>query len=70
MKVQRTLRLISLVMLIVAVVYTLCTLSNATLDVGQMHTLLKVEIDIGRSMVYAFVMVALFVASFFVKSKE
>ena len=70
MNARRTLRLISLIMLIVAVVYIFCALPNSTLGTEQPHTLLKIEINVWRVIVYAVIMVSLFVASFFVKGKK
>ena len=72
MKTKTTLRLISLVMLIVAIVFVLCALSAPNLGT---------TIYIGRFVfgaeqwrfcykVYAIVMVGLFVASFFAKDKK
>lgn len=72
MKKQKTLRRISLIMLIAAVLFVLCALSAPTL--GR-------TIRIGSSVfgaeqwrfcykIYAIVMVSLFVTSFFVREKK
>ena len=72
MRTGKTLRLISLVMFIVAVIFVFCALSAPTL--GK-------TIYIGDFVfcaeqwrfcykIYAFVMVTLFVASFFIKEKK
>ncbi|MGN1398417.1 MAG: hypothetical protein ACI4WG_00230 [Erysipelotrichaceae bacterium] len=72
MKAKRTLRLISLVMLIVAVVFVLCALSNPAL--GQVIYIGTLEFgpDLWRVCyaVYVIVMVALFALSFFAKNKK
>lgn len=72
MKERKTLRLISLVMLIVAVVFVFCALSNPALGSVFYIGSIKIEADIKRAFyaVYALVMVALFVSSFFVKDKK
>ena len=72
MKVRRTLRLISLVMLIVAVVFVFCALSNPALGKVFYIGSIKIGADIKRAFyaVYAIVMVALFGISFFVKDKK
>ena len=72
MKVRRTLRLISLVMLIVAVVFIFCALSNPALGKVFYIGSIKIGADIKRAFyaVYAIVMVALFGISFFVKDKK
>ncbi|MBQ6835755.1 MAG: hypothetical protein IJN37_04250, partial [Clostridia bacterium] len=69
MKARRTLRLISLVMLIVAVVFVFCALSNPALGKVFYIGSIKIGADIKRAFyaVYAIVMVALFGISFFVK---
>lgn len=65
------LRLIALVMLIVAVVFVFCALSNPAL--GSVFYIFGIRIgaDVWRAFYkfYAIVMVALFVISFFVKKK-
>ena len=72
MKARRTLRLISLVMLIVAVVFVFCALSAPTLG----KTIYIGNFVFGAEQwrfcykVYAIVMVALFGISFFVKDKK
>ena len=72
MKARRTLRLISLVMLIVAVVFIFCALSNPALGKVFYIGSIKIGADIKRAFyaVYAIVMVALFGVSFFVKDKK
>ena len=72
MKSRRTLRLISLVMLIVAVVFVVCALSNPALGKVFYIGSIKIGADIKRAFyaVYAIVMVALFGISFFVKDKK
>ena len=72
MKARRTLRLISLVMLIVAVVFVFCALSNPALGKVFYIGSIKIGADIKRAFyaVYALVMVALFGISFFVKDKK
>ena len=72
MKARRILRLISLVMLIVAVVFVFCALSAPTLG----KTIYIGNFVFGAEQwrfcykVYAIVMVALFGISFFVKDKK
>ena len=72
MKARKTLRLISLVMLIVAVVFVFCALSNPALGKVFYIGSIKIGADIKRAFyaVYALVMVALFGISFFVKGKK
>lgn len=72
MKARKTLRLISLVMLIVAVVFVFCALSNPALGKVFYIGSIKIGADIKRAFyaVYAIVMVALFGISFFVKDKK
>ena len=72
MKARRTLWLISLVMLIVAVVFIFCALSNPALGKVFYIGSIKIGADIKRAFyaVYAIVMVALFGISFFVKDKK
>ena len=72
MKARKTLRLISLVMLIVAVVFVVCALSNPALGKVFYIGSIKIGADIKRAFyaVYAIVMVALFGISFFVKDKK
>ena len=72
MKARRSLRLISLVMLIVAVVFVFCALSNPALGKVFYIGSIKIGADIKRAFyaVYAIVMVALFGISFFVKDKK
>lgn len=66
------LRLIALVMLIVAVVFVFCALSNPAL--GSVFYIFGIRIgaDVWRAFYkfYAIVMVALFVISFFVKKRQ
>lgn len=72
MKVRKTLRQISLVMLILAVVFVFCALSNPALG----RTIYVGDLVFGAKQwrfcykVYAIVMVGLFVTSFFVKEKS
>ncbi len=72
MKTKRILRLISLVMLIVAVVFIFCALSNPTLG----KTIYIGNFVFGAEQwrfcykIYASVMVGLFAISFFVKEKS
>ena len=72
MKTRTMLRLISLVMLIVAIVFVLCALSAPNLGT----TIYIGSFAFGAEQwrfcykVYATVMVGLFVASFFVKDKK
>ena len=72
MKARRTLRLISLIMLIVAVVFVFCALSNPALGKVFYIGSIKIGADIKRAFyaVYAIVMVALFGISFFVKDMK
>jgi len=72
MKARRTLRLISLVMLIVAVVFVFCAMSNPALGKVFYIGSIKIGADIKRAFyaIYAIVMVALFDISFFVKDKK
>lgn len=72
MKIKRILRLVGLVMLIVAVVFVFCALSNPTLGSVFYIGSIKIGADIKRAFyaVYAIVMTALFAASFFVKNKQ
>lgn len=72
MNAKMTLRIISLVMLVAAIVFVLCALSNPTLG----HTVYIGEYAFGAKQwrvcyaAYAVLMVSLFAASFFVKSKK
>lgn len=72
MKARRTLRLISLVMLIAAAVFVFCALSNPALG----STVYIGSFVFGAEQwrfcykVYAVVMAGLFAASFFVKGKS
>lgn len=72
MKKGRALRLISLAMLIVAVVFVLCALSNP--GMGKVFYIggIKIGADVKRAFyaVYVIVMTALFGISFFVKGKK
>lgn len=71
MKPRMMLRLISLIMLIVAVVFVICALSNPTLG----KTIYIGSFEFGAEhwkvcyAIYVVIMVLLFVASFFVKNK-
>ena len=72
LKTRRTLRLISLLMLIVAVIFVFCALSSPTLG----RTIYVGNYAFGAEQwricyaVYVIIMVALFVLSFFVKKKR
>ena len=72
MKTGGTLRLISLAMLIVAVVFVLCALSNP--GMGKVFYIggIKIGADVKRAFyaVFVIVMTALFGISFFVKGKK
>ena len=72
MRTRKTLRLISLVMFIVAVIFVFCALSAPTLG----KTIYIGDFVFGAEQwrfcykIYAFVMVTLFVTSFFIKEKS
>ena len=72
MKTRRSLRLISLLMLIVAVIFVICARSSPTLG----HTIFIGNYVFGAEQwricyaVYVLIMIALFVLSFFVKKKR
>lgn len=72
MKAERVLKLLSLAMLIVAIVFVFCALSNPAL--GKVFYIggIKIGAEMKRAFyaVYVIVMVALFGASFFVKAKK
>ena len=72
MKAGRALRLVSLAMLIAAIVFVLCVLSNPGL--GKVFYIggIKIGADVKRAFyaVYVIVMVFLFGISFFVKNKN
>lgn len=72
MKTKTKLRLISLAMLVVAVVFVFCALANPALGSVFYIGSIKIGADIKRAFyaVYAVVMVVLFGASFFVKEKK
>ena len=72
MKKGRTLRLISLAMLIVAVVFVLCALSNPGLGRVFYIGSIRIGADVKRIFyaVYVVVIAALFGISFFVKDKK
>jgi len=72
MKTGRVLRLTSLVMLIAAVIFVFCALSNPALGSVFYIGSLRIGADIKRAFyaVYAVVMIALFGISFFVKRKK
>ena len=72
MKARKTLKLISLIMLIMAVVFVFCALSNPALGKVFYIGSIKIGADIKRAFyaIYAIVMVALFGISFFVKDKK
>ncbi len=66
------LRLISFIMFVVAVVFVACALSAPNL--GRVFYIgnVKIGVEVWRAFykIYAFVMVALFIASFFIKNKD
>ena len=66
---KNRLRLISLVMLAVAVIFVLCALSNPTLGTAFCIGNFYIGADVWRACyaIYVVVMAALFLASFFVK---
>lgn len=72
MKARRTLRLISLVMLIVAVIFVFCALSNPALGT----TIYIGNFAFGAEQwrfcykIYALVMIVLFGVSFFIKDRK
>ncbi len=72
MSLQNKLRLISGIMLIVAIVFVLCALSNPQLG----HVIYLGNWEFGAEqkrvcyLVYVIVMVVLFITSFFVKKKR
>jgi len=72
MKTKTKLRLISLAMFVVAVVFVVCALANPALGRVFYIGSIKIGSDIKRAFyaVYAVVMVVLFGASFFVKEKK
>ena len=72
MKTRRALRLCSLVMLIVAVVFVLCALSNPALGRAVYIGSIRIGADVKRVFytAYVVVMVALLGISFFVKDKK
>lgn len=72
MKTGIVLRLISLVMLIAAVIFVFCALSNPALGSVFYISSLRIGADIKRAFyaVYAVVMIVLFGISFFVKRKK
>lgn len=72
MKPGKILRWISLAMLIVAIVFVGCALSNPTLGTVFYIGKLRIGADIWRAFYafYAIVMVVLFGASFFVKGRK
>ena len=72
MKTRGLLRLISLVMLIVAVTFALCALSNPALGKVFYIGSIKINADVKRAFyaAYVIVMVFLFGISFFVKNKK
>lgn len=69
---RRILRLISLVMLVVAVIFVFCALSNPTLGNVIYIGTFKFGSDLWRVcyVIYTIVMVTLFCASFFIKNKK
>ena len=72
MKTRKLLRRISLVMLIIAVIFVFCALSNPALG----HTIYIGSFAFGAKQwrvcyaIYLLVMAGLFLASFFVKNQE
>ena len=72
MKTRRALRLCSLVMLIVAVVFVLCALSNPGLGRAVYIGSIRIGAEVKRVFytAYVVVMVALLGISFFVKDKK
>lgn len=69
MRKRIVLRLISLGMLVIAIIFVACALSNPTLGSVFYIGSIPIGVDVWRVFyaVYVLVMVALFVASFFVK---
>ena len=72
MKAGRTLRLISLAMLIVAVIFVLCALSNPGMGKVFYIGSIKIGADVKRAFyaVYVVIAIALFGISLFVKGKK
>lgn len=72
MKAGRTLRLISLAMLIVAVIFVLCALSNPGMGKVFYIGSIKIGADVKRAFyaVYVVIVIALFGISLFVKGKK
>lgn len=72
MKAKAILRLISLVMFVVAVIFVVCALSCPTCGSVFYIGSLRIGSEVWRAFyaVYALVMVLLFVLSFFVRKKK
>lgn len=72
MKIRTALRLISLAMFIVAVIFVVCALSAPTLGRTFYIGSIAIGAEVWRIFygVYAIAMVGLFVGSFFVKEKQ
>lgn len=72
MQTKTILRLISLVMFVVAVIFVVCALSCPTCGSVFYIGPLRIGADVWRAFyaVYALVMVLLFVLSFFVRKKK
>lgn len=72
MKTKTVLRIISLVMFIIAVIFVACALSCPTCGSTFYIGPLRIGSDVWRAFyaVYAIVMVLLFVVSFFVRKKK
>ena len=72
MQTKTILRLISLVMFVVAVIFVVCALSCPTCGSVFYIGPLRIGADVWRAFyaVYAIVMVLLFVLSFFVRKKK
>ena len=66
------LRLISFIMFVIAIVFVMCALSAPNLGRVFYVGNIKIGVEVWRTFykIYAFVMVALFIASFFVKKQN
>ena len=69
MKLKKTLRIISLFMFIIAVIFVTCALSNPALGSVFYIGSIKITAAINRSfyMLYTIVMILLYITSFFLK---
>lgn len=69
---KKRLRIISLVMLIVAMIFVFCALSNPAMGVAFYVFGIRIGADIWRVFyaVYVVAMILIFVSSFFVKIKK